>query len=223
MRNITKVSFSKVGLWISWHPPFAHSAQRLGEKWTTCENLLESTCRGPQEAIHVFRMSRETARWAKPTVAGRSGRARAPAVIRLTCRLSNNQLRLSQWRAPPRRHRRLPPAGGLRLSAESSWFWSKGGRKHGGGRRRAERHFGRWRGTSWCVTRSSRVKAARLRSLPPFFDLCTASSERQKSPAPLTLLRRWGVYSDITIHCYPEGVELRCDTNSCNNCCFKVY
>lgn len=47
-------------MWISRQPPFAHNAQRLSEKWTTCEDLLEFTSPVPQEAIQVFRMSCKT-------------------------------------------------------------------------------------------------------------------------------------------------------------------
>lgn len=202
-------------MWVSWHPPFVHNTQRLREKWPACEDLLGFTLWGPQEAIHVFRMTCETAQWVKQTVAG-SRTSSLPARIQtldLTCQLSNNQLSLSRRRAPPRRHRRLPPppveelrlpAEEHRLSAESFWFWPKGRRTEELSETSADVV---WRSdtVSHCVgtyvTQSGQVKSV-LPYLCFHFDLCTVCSdcacsetkallEFRSSSASLILLRCW--------------------------------
>lgn len=62
-------------MWILWHPPFAYNTQRLSEKWTACGDLLEFTSRGPQEAIHVFRMSSKNGVMSKTNTWEERGRA----------------------------------------------------------------------------------------------------------------------------------------------------
>lgn len=134
-------------MWILWHPPYAYNTQRLSEKWTACGDLPEFTSRGPQEAIHVFRMSSKNGVMSKSkhlrgertcVSASRpntSSLASRTQTFVLTCQLSSNRLRLSRRRAPLWRHRRLPRprAGELRLPAESSGFWSERGEEGGEG------------------------------------------------------------------------------------------